>query len=159
MSKTKVMAFGSKGVANLDVRWGEEKIEEVEEYKYLGMWIEKRGSWKKEKELKLRKARRATALAWNMATRGGDMSVRGATSMWTALIRPHLEYGAEVINNHNDFNFTCLGGGGVTGAQSGEESTSVRRPAAQRRGAGRAWMDDHAGQADVLTAFVLGQGA
>jgi hypothetical protein len=23
--------------------------------------------------------------------------------MWTALIRPHLEYGAEVINNHNDF--------------------------------------------------------
>ena len=31
------------------------------------------------------------------------MSVRGATSMWTALIRPHLEYGAEVINNHNDF--------------------------------------------------------
>ena len=155
MSKTKVMAFGSKGVANLDVRWGEEKIEEVEEYKYLGMWIEKRGSWKKEKELKLRKARRATALAWNMATRGGDMSVRGATSMWTALIRPHLEYGAEVINNHK----LCLGGGGATGAQSGEESTSVRRPAAQRRGAGRAWMDDHAGQADVLTAVVLGQGA
>jgi hypothetical protein len=103
MSKTKVMAFGSKGVENLDVRWGEEKIEEVKEYKYLGMWIEKGGSWKKAKEYKLRKARSALALAWNMATRGGDMSVRGATSMWTALIRPHLEYGAEVINNHNDF--------------------------------------------------------
>ena len=93
MSKTKVMAFGSKGVENLDVRWGEEKIEEVKEYKYLGMWIEKGGSWKKAKEYKLRKARSALALAWNMATRGGDMSVRGATSMWTALIRPHLENG------------------------------------------------------------------
>ena len=83
------------------MRWGEEKIEEVKEYKYLGMWIEKGGSWKKAKEYKLRKARNALALAWNMATRGGDMSMRGATSMWTALIRPHLEYGAEVINNHN----------------------------------------------------------
>ena len=103
MSKTKVVAFGSEGTSNLCVTWGEDKIEEVDKYKYLGMWIEKRGTWKMEKELKLRKARREMALAWNMATRGGDMSIRGATSMWTALIRPHLEYGAEVLNNHNDF--------------------------------------------------------
>ena len=29
------------------------------------------------------------------------MTVKGMTSMWTALIRPHLEYGAEVLDSHN----------------------------------------------------------
>ena len=75
----------------------------MEEYKYLGMLVEKGGAWKKNKDRMLRKARRAAALAWNMAVRMGDMSVKGMTSMWNALVRPHLEYGAEVLNSHNDF--------------------------------------------------------
>ena len=36
MVKTKVVAFGSEGKSNLCVAWGEEKIEEVDKYKYLG---------------------------------------------------------------------------------------------------------------------------
>ena len=83
--------------------WKGEELEEVAEYKYLGMLVEKGGRWKKTKEKMLRKARRAAALAWNMAVRGGDMSVKGMSNIWTALIRPHLEYGAEILNSHTDF--------------------------------------------------------
>ena len=42
-------------------------------------------------------------MAWNVAVRAGDMTVKGMTSMWTALVRPNLEYGAEVLNTHTDF--------------------------------------------------------
>ena len=31
------------------------------------------------------------------------MSVKGMSNIWTALIRPHLEYGAEILNSHTDF--------------------------------------------------------
>ena len=103
MSKTKVLEFGTRGVGTAKVQWKGVDLEEVPEYKYLGMMVEKGGRWKKTKEKMLRKARRAAAMAWSMAVRGGDMSVKGMTSMWTALIRPHLEYGAEVLNSHNDF--------------------------------------------------------
>ena len=41
----------------------------------------------------LRKAKRAAAMCWNLA-------VKGMTNMWTALIRPHLEYGAEVLSSN-----------------------------------------------------------
>ena len=103
MSKTKVVEFGARGVGKVKVLWKGEELEEVAEYKYLGMLVEKGGRWKKTKEKMLRKARRAAALAWNMAVRGGDMSVKGMSNIWTALIRPHLEYGAEILNSHTDF--------------------------------------------------------
>jgi len=92
MSKTKVLEFGTRGVGKAKVQWKGVDLEEVTEYKYLGMMVEKGGRWKKKKNKMLRKARGAAAMAWNMALRGGDMSVKGMTSMWTALIRPHLEY-------------------------------------------------------------------
>ena len=102
MSKTKVMKFGTRGVGTLKVVWKGKELEEVAEYKYLGMLVEKGGRWKKTKAKMLRKARRAAAMAWNMAVRAGDMSVKGMVNMWTALVRPHLEYGAEVLNAHGD---------------------------------------------------------
>jgi len=102
MSKTKVMKFGTRGVGTLKVMWKGKELEEVAEYKYLGMLVEKGGRWKKTKAKMLRKARRAAAMAWNMAVRAGDMSVKGMVNMWTALVRPHLEYGAEVLNAHGD---------------------------------------------------------
>ena len=37
MGKTKVVEFGVRGVGKAEVYWKGEKLEEVEEYKYLGM--------------------------------------------------------------------------------------------------------------------------
>ena len=48
LSKTKVMAFGVRAVGSMQTRWNGEVVEEVSEYKYLGL-VEKNG-WKKEKD-------------------------------------------------------------------------------------------------------------
>ena len=37
-------------------------------------------------------------MAWSLAMRAADMSVKGMISVWQALIRPHLEYAAEVVD-------------------------------------------------------------
>jgi len=101
-SKTKVMVVGTRAVDTLKIVWKGEFLEEVEEYKYLGVMVEKSG-WKKEKAKMIRKANRAAAMVWGLAVRGGNMTVKGMNNMWTALIRPHLEYAAEVLNSNRDF--------------------------------------------------------
>ena len=103
LSKIKVMAFGTREIRSVQVRWGGELVEEVDEYKYLGLVLERTGKWKKEKEQMLRKARMAAGVAWGLLVRIGNMTVKGMDGMWKALIRPHLEYGAEVMNSHQDF--------------------------------------------------------
>jgi hypothetical protein len=97
VSKTKVMVFGVRGTQNTKARCCGRELEEVEEYKYLGVWLSK-GGWKKAKDFMARKARRAGAMAWSLAMRAADMSVKGMISVWQALIRPHLEYAAEVLD-------------------------------------------------------------
>ena len=100
--KTKVMVVGTKEVGEVEIMWKGKALEEVVEYKYLGLLLERNG-WKKQKGKMMRKARRALGLAWNLAIRAGNMSVRGMNNMWTALIRPHLEYGAEIMNTVGDY--------------------------------------------------------
>jgi hypothetical protein len=90
-------------MGTVHVQWGGVALEEVEEYKYLGLLLEKSGRWKKEKEKMLCKARMAGCMAWAMVVRVGNMTVKGMDGMWKALIRPHLEYGAEVMNSHQDY--------------------------------------------------------
>ncbi len=55
LTKTKVMAFGVRGNGSVQVRWGGVLVEEVDEYKYLGLLLERTGKWKKEKEKMLRR--------------------------------------------------------------------------------------------------------
>ena len=67
-------------------------------YKYLGLWVDKnvRGRWKKMKSIMLEKARKRVGVAWGMALNSGCMTVRSGKRIWEALVRPVLEYGAEV---------------------------------------------------------------
>ena len=102
LSKTKLMAFGVRALGSMQVRWNGTLVEEVAEYKYLGLMLEKNG-WKKEKEKMLRKAYMAAGMVSGMALRIGNMTVKGMDSLWKALVRPHLEYGAEVMNTCSDF--------------------------------------------------------
>ena len=115
--KTKVVVFGTDGLAGTKIKWDDGEIEEVEEYKYLGLLFVKQG-WKKAKETMVRKAKRAMLLAGSMVVRGGNMSVKAQINMWNALIRPHLEYGAEVMNTERDFKW--------------EEAEALQRQAARR---------------------------
>ena len=50
----------------------------------------------------MQKAKKTAAMAWGLAVRVGNMTVKGMNNMWSALVRPHLEYGAEVMNTCQD---------------------------------------------------------
>ena len=39
--------------------------------------------------------------AWGMGVRGGHLSAKGAVGIWKAIVRPVLEYGAEVWGDDN----------------------------------------------------------
>ena len=41
-------------------------------------------------------------MVWSLVVRAGNMSVKGMDNVWKALIRPHLEYGAEVMSSSED---------------------------------------------------------
>ena len=93
-----MVVFGSRGLQGVKLRCGEMEVEEAEEYKYLGMLFEKTG-WKKHKDKMVRKARRVAAIAWSMVTQVGKLSIKAKLRMYNALVRPHLEYGAEIFND------------------------------------------------------------
>ena len=100
--KTKVVVFG--GSEESDFELGSQSISVVEGYKYLGMFIrcKGRGRWKRQKESMIRKANKILGKAWCWGVRSGCMSVKSGVKAWQALVRPVLEYGAEVWEQEND---------------------------------------------------------
>ena len=93
--KSAVVVYGPGPVERRDFTMGRLVIPRKEEYKYLGIIIQK-ASWSKSKESMLRKATKAMGWSWNLLMRLGAPSVKAMISVWTTLIRPHLEYGAEI---------------------------------------------------------------
>jgi hypothetical protein len=97
VDKTAVMVFGG-------VREGEEwtlagrVLPVVQNYRYLGVRLVsgKGGRWKVRREELLTKARGAFWRAWGLGMAGGWISARAAKGLWETLVRPVLEYGAEV---------------------------------------------------------------
>ena len=75
---------------------GDGKIEQVENYKYLGIEIENKLIWKLFKERLITKAERNMRAAMGMGNRTKHLSVKAAVGLWKALVRPILEYAAEI---------------------------------------------------------------
>ena len=70
----------------------------VSDYRYLGVRLVggRKGRWKVRREEMLAKARGAFWRAWGLGMAGGWLSASGARGLWQTLVRPVLEYGAEV---------------------------------------------------------------
>ena len=71
-------------------------------YKYLGLIFQSRGTWRMAKEQMIRRANKAMVWSYNGLVRQGNMTVKGLQNVWTALVRPYLEYGAEVWPSRRD---------------------------------------------------------
>jgi hypothetical protein len=90
--KSNVMIFGKK---MKDVRerfhLGESELQVVEHYKYLGLMVDSIFSWKKHLEKCLEKARKRMKALCELG-----ISVKALLRGWQVLVRPVLEYGAEI---------------------------------------------------------------
>jgi hypothetical protein len=103
--KTQVVVFGGKPKRSwAGFRLGREgrEVEVVNTYKYLGMEVGKGLRWKEWKEKTIRKARGAMQQAWALGMQHGGMTVAAGIGVWSTLVRPLLEYGAEVWGGVRD---------------------------------------------------------
>ena len=80
---------------------GDTIIQEVNVYKYLGMEMDRGLTFTDFKNRIADKARRNEMIVWSMRMRRAELSVKANVNMWKALVRPGLEYGAEVLGFGN----------------------------------------------------------
>ena len=77
--------------------YGLKQLKVVNKSTYLGADVNNNRSWKDFKGKAISKARRCMAMSWGMGIHVGGLSTKAAINAWKALIRPVMEYGAEVI--------------------------------------------------------------
>ena len=80
------------------VKWklGESEIEQVRQYKYLGIELTRTLRWNVYLKRVLAKAHRNMTQALAMGVSGGFMSTRLANIIWMSLVRSIIEYGCEI---------------------------------------------------------------
>ena len=71
-------------------------LENVESYKYLGIEFTRKREYKEYKKKIQGKARRKAYLVRAVCRNVRNISMEVLNTLWTALVRPILEYGAEV---------------------------------------------------------------
>jgi hypothetical protein len=100
--KTEVMIFRcglkheKKGEDSSMFRLGDRHINVTSTYKYLGVDVEDSLCWKRMKQRVIDKASSSLTRAFGMAAVSDVFSAQSAIRIWESVIRPQLEYGAEV---------------------------------------------------------------
>jgi len=92
------MIFGRKGKDKFYL--GDTELEIVEFYKYLGLVLDKKFTWKAHKTKILEKARRRMRSLCGLGLKEG-VSARAMLRGWQVLVRPILEYGVEIWGEKN----------------------------------------------------------
>jgi hypothetical protein len=95
--KSQVVVFGTRQPPR-HVKWklGDNDIEQVGQYKYLGIELTRTLRWNAYLKRILAKAQRNMTQALAMGVSGGFMSTRLANIIWMSLVRSILEYGCEI---------------------------------------------------------------
>ena len=92
--KSNVMIFGKKGQKQ-KFQLGKSTLQVVGRYKYLGLLLDENFTWKAHLDKILDKARKRTRALCGIGLREG-VSARAVLRGWQVLVRPVLEYGAEI---------------------------------------------------------------
>ena len=71
-------------------------MKQVDSYKYLGMEIQGNRGWNEFRKRLIDKAKKSMRMAWSMGIRKGKLTAKAAAKVWETLVRPILEYGAEI---------------------------------------------------------------
>jgi hypothetical protein len=94
--KSEVVIFGTPRAKKKAWWLAGKEVKQVLQYKYLGIELTRHLKWYKYKKRILEKARKRMIVTQAMGIKSGYLSVRAASNIWEALVRPILEYGAEV---------------------------------------------------------------
>lgn len=96
-SKSQVVVFGKRQPPRT-VKWrlGDNEIQQVSQYKYLGIELTRTLRWNVYVKRILAKAKRNMTQALAMGISGGFMNVRLANIIWMSLVRSLIEYGCEI---------------------------------------------------------------
>lgn len=100
VAKSKVMVFEKRRGDRKGRRewsWGEEKIKEIREIKYLGYILQKNGKAGKHINEKLRRAMVAMKMTWSIEERIFKDDYLRRMKMFGALVKSIVLYGAEVL--------------------------------------------------------------
>ena len=82
-------------------------LQYVQHYKYLGVTVSHNLSWTQHIHDICKKARRVLGTIYHRITKNTNDS-RIILRLYTTLVRPHLEYAAQVWNPHLEKNIRCL---------------------------------------------------
>jgi hypothetical protein len=86
--------FNSKG-AQPTVTLDSDRLEVVQEYKYLGVWLDEKLNWKTHKAYVLAKAKKRAYTLFGFRV-NKLLPVKVCVNLWEVLVRPILEYAGEV---------------------------------------------------------------
>jgi hypothetical protein len=96
-SKSKVMCFGSRKAQKLHYFLGFQELQVVKSFKYLGVDLQDNLSWTMTKNRFLNKAKSRIPLVTKAVIEG--LSIKTGEKLWESMIRPVLEYAAEVTGS------------------------------------------------------------
>lgn len=97
--KTKMLVFErgvGAGMRKREWKWGEERIEEVKQVKYLGVIMQKNGRTRKHVEDRLKRATVAMKKAWSVGERIFKDSFGRRMRMFQALVESVMLFGSEI---------------------------------------------------------------
>ena len=95
-SKSQVVVYGSRKERDVEWKLGGGKVDQVDSYKYLGLDVKGNLGWRIFKSRLIEKGKKNMRIAWAMGMRKGRLTVRAASGVWKILVRPILEYCAEI---------------------------------------------------------------
>ena len=95
-NKSKVVVIRERGVQRQVWKLGRKTIQQVDSYKYLGIVVKQNLRCDKFKHRLLEKANKASVVSFAMGIRSGNLTVAAALKIWNMLVKPLLEYGAEI---------------------------------------------------------------
>ena len=98
VNKSKVMMF-SNGGRSSNAKWLIEgsNYEEVDEFSYLGVTLQRNGKFNRHRQGAAARARKRAAEVWSIAERTFKTNFRVRMEMFDRLVAPILLYGAEII--------------------------------------------------------------
>lgn len=96
--KSNVVIYGRRDSDPTNTVWrlGGVDIAESFDYKYLGVALQNNRYWNKYKQTMLTNARSQLNKVYAMGMRNDVLTVKAAVNAWCALVRPSVEYGAEI---------------------------------------------------------------